>query len=156
MAAAEAVIDADFEDGPAEVSEKPRRRERVRSGGGGGGGGFGDGGGGGGFRTPTPKIDRAFNQDDLVSVLIVLALLLLFGLFLIRGNGAPSSRSSSPACRVLQPSQRPRQVRRRIRMATNRSGSCRRRLLRPRRPRRFLRARRGIRCGPGSAPTRRS
>jgi outer membrane protein OmpA-like peptidoglycan-associated protein len=89
MAAAEAVIDADFEDGPAEVSEKPRRRERVRSGGG-GGGGSGDGDGGGGFRTPTPKIDRAFNQDDLVSVLIVLALLLLFGLFLIRGNGAPS------------------------------------------------------------------
>ncbi|HEV7691466.1 MAG TPA: OmpA family protein [Hyphomonadaceae bacterium] len=92
VAAAEAVIDADFEDQPAEVSEKRTpKRERLRRGGGGGAGGGGSGGGGG-IRPPMAKIDRAFNQDDLVSVLIVLALLLLFGIFLIRGNGAPTQQ----------------------------------------------------------------
>jgi len=93
VAAAEAVIDADFDEGVADegARSKPKRERRVRSGGGSGGGGSGDGGGGG-IRPPTAKIDRAFNQDDLVSVLIVLALLLLFGMFLIRGNGAPSQQ----------------------------------------------------------------
>jgi outer membrane protein OmpA-like peptidoglycan-associated protein len=86
VAAAEAVVDADFEEGFAD--DKPKRERRVRSGG--GGGGSSGGSGGGGIKPPTAQIDRAFNQDDLVSILIVLALLLLFGMFLIRGNGAPS------------------------------------------------------------------
>jgi outer membrane protein OmpA-like peptidoglycan-associated protein len=44
------------------------------------------GSGGGGGRKP-PNIDRSFNQDDLVAVLIVLALLLMLGLYFIRGAG---------------------------------------------------------------------
>src|SRR5262249_19724707 len=82
-AAEEAVIDAEFEEGYPPGHLPPKERKRS-------GGGSGSGGGGGGIRPPTPKIDRAFNQDDLVSVLIVLALLILAGLFLIRGNGGPA------------------------------------------------------------------
>ncbi len=74
------------------------------------GGGGGNGGGAG-----RPPRDRILNQDDLMGVLIVLALLLLLALYLIRGIGvatnevvlnpqlAPSEPLAAPAAALLDP-----------------------------------------------------
>lgn len=61
-------------------AEKPARAPKARSGGGSSGGGSG---GGGAYVAPR---DRIFNQDDLMGVLIVLAMLLLLALYLLRGG----------------------------------------------------------------------
>jgi outer membrane protein OmpA-like peptidoglycan-associated protein len=48
--------------------------------------------GGGGSASGGPPRDRVFNQDDLMGVLIVLAMLLLLALYLMRGGaGAPAA-----------------------------------------------------------------
>ncbi|MDP3737783.1 MAG: OmpA family protein [Hyphomonadaceae bacterium] len=69
--------------GPGELAmpkvEKPAPKAKVKSGGGGSGGS----GGGGAYTAPR---DRVFNQDDLMGVLIVLAMLLLLALYLLRGG----------------------------------------------------------------------
>jgi outer membrane protein OmpA-like peptidoglycan-associated protein len=70
---------------PKLARPKPNAKPKRSGGGGGGGSGGGDGGG-----AAAPR-DRLFNQDDLAGVLVVLAVLLLIGLYLVnlfRGNGA--------------------------------------------------------------------
>ena len=72
----------------------------------GGGGGDGAGGGGGGAAPPR---DRIFNQDDLAGVLVVLAVLLLIGLYLVnlfRGNG-PTAAADDPVLDVQSASAAP-------------------------------------------------
>lgn len=87
-----AVTDADFAELPNNPApEKTYRGKRVRGGG-------GDGAGG-------PPADRIFNQDDLAGVLIVLALLLLFALYLVRGNGAPGPAAAPQ--RLVSPAAAP-------------------------------------------------
>jgi outer membrane protein OmpA-like peptidoglycan-associated protein len=80
--AAPAVV-SDGGQGPLAIP--PLSSPKFRPKGGGGGGGASGGGG------AAPPRDRIFNQDDLAGVLVVLAVLLLIGLYLVnmfRGNGA--------------------------------------------------------------------
>lgn len=65
------------------------------------------GSGGGGGRKPPPNIDRAFNQDDLVSILMVLALLLMLGLYFLRDNGGAQPQQVASIDPVVQPQAAP-------------------------------------------------
>jgi outer membrane protein OmpA-like peptidoglycan-associated protein len=96
MAAASAAVESFGGRGEASGAEASGARGRAGSGGGGG-------------RKP-PNIDRAFNQDDLVAILIVLALLLMLGLYFIRGDGGgqPQQLASTVAADpVAQPQAAP-------------------------------------------------
>ncbi|HVY89254.1 MAG TPA: hypothetical protein VG942_10330 [Hyphomonadaceae bacterium] len=83
---------------PRPKAEKPAPKPKVEktggggSGGGSGGSGGGPGGSGGGAKPAALKIpdhkDRVLNQDDLMGVAIVIALLLLLAMYLFRGGPA--------------------------------------------------------------------
>jgi outer membrane protein OmpA-like peptidoglycan-associated protein len=97
-----AAAEAPAETGPPEELEIPKlgqgdEKSKQRSGGGGGDGAGGAGGSGaGGGATAAPR-DRIFNQDDLVSVLLVGVMLILLLLYLIR----PGAQTAAAGDRML-------------------------------------------------------